>query len=262
MLKTYEIALDIEKELYSPSTLVFSISRNDFETIELTFLLSQDDTRLNLTGSTVELAIKKPSGLTVYQTCEIVNAIEGEAKVMLSNQSYIEYGIHTAEIYVKNIDQIAVSSPFWYMSRSAILEDETIESQNEWSALQMALFAYDLKPIITNGFPTNTPEYVGQMAFDGINKIAYIANDLTNISWQTIGTGEGGGGGSDTVLGITAPAITPARIGQIYIDTVGGAAYIATGATSADWEKTMDLKDHREFKDQKVMQEFKDHRVI
>ena len=237
MLKTYEINLDIEKELYSPSNLLFSVSNNDFETIELTFIISQDEISLNLLGTTVDLAIKKPSGLTVYQNCEIIDAFEGTAKVMISNQAYNEYGIHTAEIYVRTINQLAVTCPFWFMSRAAIMDDETILSENDWSALQVALFAYDLKPIITEGFPIATPEYIGQMAFDSLNKIAYIANDLTSVSWQTIGTGEGGGGGNDTILGIIPPAITPARIGQIYIDTVGEAAYIATGATSADWEK-------------------------
>ena len=237
MLKTYEISLDIEKELYSPSNLLFSVSNNDLETIELTFVILQDNVSLNLLGSTVDLAIKKPSGLTVYQNCEIVDAFEGTAKVMISNQSYIEYGIHTAEVYVKNIDQLAVTCPFWFMSRMAIMNDETIISENEWSALQVALFNYDLKPIITEGFPTTTPEYIGQMAFDSLNKIAYIANDLTSVSWQTIGTGEGGGGGNDTILGIVPPAITPARIGQIFIDTIGKAAYIATGATLGDWEQ-------------------------
>ena len=92
------------------------------------------------------------------------------------------------------------------------MDDETIESKNEWSALQEALFAYDLRPKITEGFPTITPEYIGQMAFDSLNKITYIANDLTSNSWRTIGTGEGGGGENDTIFGDGAPTITPARV--------------------------------------------------
>jgi hypothetical protein len=235
LLKTYEIVLDIEKDLYNSSNILFTVSRNDFDSVELTFHIKQDDTNFDLTGTTVQLAIKKPSGLTVYQDCEITNALEGEAKIRLSNQSYIEYGIYTAEVYVRDADQLAVTSAFYYSSRSAIMEDETIESVNDWSALQMALFAYDIKPIITDGFPTETPEYIGQMAFDAINNIAYIANDLTSASWQAIGTG--GGEGNDDILGTGTPAITPVRIGQIYIDTTAGTAFIATGATAADWEQ-------------------------
>ena len=237
LLKTYEIILDIEKEIYNPSMLLFNISRNDFESIELTFLISQDDIRLDLNNSTVELAVKKPSGLTVYQPCEITNASQGEAKVKLSMQAYIEYGVHMAELYIRNVDQLIVTSPFWYASRAAIMENESIDSINEWSALQQALFAYDLKPIITNGFPTEIPEYIGQLAFDSVNKNVYIANDLTSISWQLVGAGEGGAGGNDDVLGIGVPTNIPSRIGQVYIDTEAHTAYIATGATAGDWEQ-------------------------
>ena len=237
MQKTYDILLDIEKEIYTPSNLLFSISRNDFETIELTLKISQDDTRLDITGTTVELAIKKPSGLTVYQVCEITNAAQGEATVKLNVQSYAEYGVHMAEVYIRNVDQLVVTCPFWYYSRAAIMETEEIESINDWSALQQALFAYDLKPIIIDGFPTLTPEYIGQLCFDVLNKTVYIANDLTSVSWQTIGAGEGGGGGvNDTILGISEPAAVPSRIGQIYINTTDKTAFIATGATSADWD--------------------------
>ena len=239
MLKTYDVFLDLENELYNPSNILFSISRNDFETIELKLMISQDDVRFNLTGLSVEIAIKKPSGLTVYQDCIITNAVEGEASVKLTTQSYLEYGIHTAEVYIRNADQLAVTSPFWYNSRSAIMENETIESNNEWNTLQEVFFSYDKKPILSDGFPTATPDYIGQTAYDTLNKTAYIASDLTNISWKTIGTGEGGAGGNDDILGTGAPTITPARIGQIYIDTIGGAAYIATGATSNDWFNTI-----------------------
>ena len=237
MLKTYEILLDVEKELYTPSNLLFNVSTNDFETVELSFKISQDDTRMDLTGTTVELAIKKPSGFTVYQSCEITNAIQGEAKVKLTNQAYNELGIHIAEVYVRTIDQLAVTCPFWYFSRSAVMTEQTIESVNEWSDLLNILFSYDLRPIITNGFPTDTPEYIGQMAFDMLNQKAYISNGLTSVSWQAMGAGEGGEGGDDTILGIVPPATPPARIGQLYIDTIGKAAYIATGATGIDWEQ-------------------------
>lgn len=41
--------------------------------------------------------------------------------------------------------------------------------------------------------------------------------------------------------GAGAPASTPAKVGNIYIDTTGDDAYIAVGtASSADWEKTND----------------------
>ena len=241
MVKTFDILLDLEKDLYSPSSLLFSVSRNDFNTVQLNFIITQDGTPLDLTNKTVELAVKKPSGLTVYQACEITSGIEGKAKLGLNQQAYIEYGIYMAEVYIRDVNNLAVTSPFWYQSRTPIFNDtteEAVQSSNDWSALQEALFAYDLRPKITEGFPTITPEYVGQMAYDSLNKITYIASDLTSDSWRTFGAVEGGGGGGsdDTILGDNAPNVTPARIGQMYIDRINKSAYISTGATVEDWE--------------------------
>ena len=240
MVKTFDILLDLEKELYSPSSLLFSISRNDFNSIQLNFVITQDGTPVDLLNKTVELAVKKPSGLTVYQACEITSAQEGKAKLALNQQAYIEYGIYTAEVYIRDVTQLAVTSPFWYQSRTPIFNDtteEAIQSSNDWSALQEALFAYDLRPQITEGFPTITPEYIGQMAFDRLNKITYIASDLSSASWRTFGAveGDGGGGSNDTMFGDNPLNFTPIRKGQMFIDEINENVYIAIGATAEDW---------------------------
>ena len=115
--------LDVEKELYTPSTLLFNVSTNDFESIQLTFTIKQDGLNVNLTDAIVELAIKKPSGLSTYQVCEVMDPVEGKAVISLSLQSYIEYGVHMAELYIRNQNQIVVTCPFWYSSRSAIMDE-------------------------------------------------------------------------------------------------------------------------------------------
>ncbi|HSW75676.1 MAG TPA: BppU family phage baseplate upper protein [Candidatus Saccharimonadales bacterium] len=239
--KSFEITLDTEKELYQGSIPLFNVSRNDFETVELLFTINQDDQRVDLTDCTVEMAVKKPSGLTVYQQCDVTNAAGGEAIATLSIQGYVEYGIHTAEVYVRTGNQLAVTCPFYYASREAIMvaEADAIESVNDWSSLQTALFAYDKKPLITMGFPTDTPEYIGQMAFDKLNRLSYIATDLTSASWLLMGGSGDGGGGNDTILGSGVPTGLPVRIGQLYVDTttVPTGIYMAGGATANDWER-------------------------
>ena len=193
--KTFEILLDVEKELYTPSNLLFNVSRNDFEFVELLFTITQDQKALDLTDKTVELAIKKPSGLVVYQTVEITDAPDGNAAAILSIQAYVEFGVHAAEVVVRNESQIMVTCPFYFFSREAIMHADEIQSVNDWSALQQILFELDKKPILVDGIPTSIPDYVGQMAFDiGVNKRAFISNDLTETGWQLLGAGEGGGG--------------------------------------------------------------------
>ena len=235
MVKTFDILLDLEKDLYNSSSLLFTVSRNDLNTIQLNFVITQDGAPIDLTDKTVELAVKKPSGLTVYQTCEITSAIEGKANVILSQQAYIEFGIYTAEVYIRDINNLEVTFPFWYQSRTTIFNEtteEAIQSSNDWSALQEALFAYDLKPYLTDGYPIITPEYIGQIALDNTNGIAYIATALTSNSWVVFG-----GGGSDTIFGDNPLNFTPARIGQLFIDEINKNAYISLGVTPNDWEQ-------------------------
>src|SRR4249920_3060410 len=74
------------------------------------------------------------------------------------------------------------------------MQAEQVDSVNDWSALQQALFSMDKKPILVDGIPTAIPEYVGQMAFDITGKRAFIANDLILEGWQLLAAGEGGGG--------------------------------------------------------------------
>ena len=196
MLKSYDVKLDLENNLYNAMATLFEVSNEDLETIALSFLITQDNEPLDLTGTTVELAIKKPSGLTVYQDCEITAPTAGTATTMLSTQAYVEYGIYTAEVYIRTTDQIAVTCPFWYSARVGILNDSTLESTNDWTALQEALMAYDKKPVLVDGVPTNLmPEYVGQMAFDTTGKRAFIANALAVDGWQLLAAGDGSGGG-------------------------------------------------------------------
>jgi hypothetical protein len=174
MVKTFDILLDIEKEIYSPSNLLFSVSINDLNNVQLNFVITQDGAPIDLTNTTIELAVKKPSGLATYQDCEITSAIEGKATVLLSLQAYDEYGIYTAEVYVKEIDNLSVTSPFYYQSKSAVLETEVIGGGGS------SYF------IFGDGAPINAPARVGQIYIDQLNKSAYIATGEIVEDWEPI----------------------------------------------------------------------------
>jgi hypothetical protein len=194
VLKTFDILLDIEKELYTMANILFSVSMNDNDTIQLNFEIKQDEEPMNLTNTTVELAVKKPSGKTVFQAAEVTDAEKGLASIRLSEQAFVEFGTHKAEVYVRQGERLAVTSAFWYSSRLAIMQGEEIESVHEWSAFHEALLAYDKKPLLVDGVPTATPEYIGQIAFDYENQRVFIAYAESAESWQIIGGGEGGTG--------------------------------------------------------------------
>src|SRR5690242_2876189 len=193
-IKSFDVKLDIEEILYSSSMLLFSVSQNDFNDIQLNLIIEQDGKPLDLTGTTIELAVKKPSGLTVYQNADITEAAAGLAAAFLSVQAYAEYGVCTAEVYIRTDNDVAVTTPFYFGVREAIMNDETLLSSDDFTALQELFFAYDKKPVLVDGVPNFVPEYIGQTAFDTTGKRGFIANALAVDGWQILGAGEGGTG--------------------------------------------------------------------
>jgi hypothetical protein len=139
MLKTFDVSLDIENQT---SNNIFTISQNDLQVVEITFTLTQDKGIVNLTGLAPRIAIKKPSGLTVVQDCTVVDALKGKFNVVLSTQAYSEIGVHTGEIYIYSDTQVAVTGSFSYISKVGILNDTTLESSNDWQAINNALLNY------------------------------------------------------------------------------------------------------------------------
>ena len=125
MFKTFEIKLDIEKDIYSPMQILFEVSNSD-DSIQLLFDFVQDETPFDLTGKTVQLAVQNPSLKVFYQDVQLENPILGKASATLSQISYDQTGIHTAEIYIKDVDNTIVTSPFYFTSRASIIQTETV----------------------------------------------------------------------------------------------------------------------------------------
>jgi hypothetical protein len=139
LIKQFEITLDLINDV---SNEVFSINQNDLNNIQFDFNLLNDGIPIDLTGSTIRFAIKKPDHFTVIQDAEIVEI--GKARVLLTTQSYNEIGNHIGEIYLYENDQTHVfKSKFKYFVAESILNDETIESANEWQTINEVLVKID-----------------------------------------------------------------------------------------------------------------------
>ncbi len=160
-----------------------------------------DGLAVDLTDATVRLTVQKPSGLTVFQDCEVTEPLVGTCQVLLSNQAYLEIGSYIGELVITKADITAVTRSFVYTSLDAILDDETLESSNEWQAIHDILINVDKKPILGSGSPNLlvTPEYVGQSYLDTTGMVMYYASDLTNNGWRSFGTGGGTGETGGTV---------------------------------------------------------------
>jgi BppU N-terminal domain/Phage tail repeat like len=125
MVKTFDIKIDIEKDIYSPLQIQFEVSNSD-DSVDLNFEFVQDEIPFDLTGSTVQLAVSNPSNQVFYQDVEIETPIDGKATVNLSNQGFQQAGLHVSEIYIRDVDNTIVTSPFYFKSRASIIQGEIV----------------------------------------------------------------------------------------------------------------------------------------
>jgi BppU N-terminal domain len=272
MKKVFQITLDLVKSSEIPK---ISIKESDLDSIQFIFKVLNNGEIADLTGATVQLAVKKPSLLTSYEDCVITDAIAGICEVILSNQSYLEIGTHVGELYITQNAEVTVTNSFEYASLDAIMSDNTLLSENNWQALHDLLIANGQRPILGEGDPNGivTSEFGGQFYLDTLNDLMYFAPNEALSVWSPL---VGGGGGDapvnwDSILdkptefppsahshlisevtglqtnldskqpkpeSVTAiPTKTPAYLGEISIDGTNGRTYIAEGVTSDKWKR-------------------------
>ena len=145
----------------------------------------------------MRLSVLKPSGLTVFQDCVITDALDGSCEALLNNQAYLETGMHSGELVITKGETQSTTRQFEYFSLNTIMNDQTLESSNDWESLHTLLLRAGLKPITGEGSPNGIiqPEYEGQIYLDTLNNLMFYALDLTIDGWHPFGTGQGGGGG-------------------------------------------------------------------
>lgn len=171
------------------------MKESDLNSVKFLFRIQDDGEIIDLTGVSVRLAVQKPSGLTVFQDCTIVDAPSGTCEVVLSNQAYLEIGNHSGELILTAADQTTVTRSFSFTSLNAILDDKTLESANDWQALHEMMLNHDLRPILGDGSPNGVAmaEYVGQTYLDRLGMTMYFASTIAIDGWLPFGTGGGGG---------------------------------------------------------------------
>lgn len=181
---------------------LIQVKETDLNSIKFIFQVQDDGTSIDLTGATARLSIKKPSELTVFQDCEITNAVEGYCEVLLTTQAYIEVGSYSGELVITkpatatDPEITTVTRSFTYSSLSSILDDETLQSANDWQTLHEMMLNADMRPVLGEGSPNSiiTPEYQGQTYLDTIGLVMYFASTLLIDGWLAFGSGGSSGG--------------------------------------------------------------------
>ncbi|MGM0903055.1 MAG: BppU family phage baseplate upper protein [Bacillota bacterium] len=137
MQKNFEITLDTIK---TTRNQLLNVNTNDLNSLSFNITIQEKGKTLDLTGLTVRIAIVKPDKTTVLQNCTIEDAKEGLCKVVLTTQSYIVHGLHVAELMLfKGTESVAVTDRFSYNAVRGILDNQTIQSTNDWQAINQAI---------------------------------------------------------------------------------------------------------------------------
>jgi hypothetical protein len=221
-------------------TPAIQVKETDLNSIKFRFIVQDDGGIIDLTGTNVRLAVKKPSGLTVFQDCTILDPTTGTCEVILSTQAYIEVGNYSAELVITKEDIAVVTRSFTFSSLNAILDDDTLESANDWQALYDIMLNADLRPILGDGSPNGivTPEYQGQTYLDRMGAIMYFASTVAIDGWIAFGAG-GGGGEAGTVywndVQLKPSTFPPSAHAHLWTDITDPPAQMPPTAHTHDW---------------------------
>lgn len=88
-------------------------------------------------GSTAQIFIRKPSGLIVYNNCT-VNAAGGTVTAPITNQTLAEAGNASAQVQVRNGDDMVSSFTVVLKVERSAADDEAEESQSESDIFKQA----------------------------------------------------------------------------------------------------------------------------
>jgi hypothetical protein len=132
-LKEFNIILDIKKNIKQEQ---FEVVQGDSFTNLVNISLVDGLNAYDLSNTNVEIVFSKSDGTTVQQTdIAIINDIQGRIQCILKTNTIASPGKVVAEVRILNMDKLLTSTRFEFFVRKSLINDETIESTNEFPVL-------------------------------------------------------------------------------------------------------------------------------
>ena len=175
MDKIFTFTLDILQSVQTKS--VADIKTNDLNTAYFNVQVIRGRQTYDLTGATISLNIEKPDGTLVLIDGSLLDEKNGQVQFALVKQAYLVAGRHKAEVMIRFAEnQISVSKTFYYTVEKGILDDQVLESRDEWGNLARAIKAVDIL----------TDSVIDMMQKAEVNEPIRIANENTRIANENI----------------------------------------------------------------------------
>lgn len=149
-LKEFDILLDIKKHIKHE---YIEVVKDDFETNILNLALLDGNNVYRLDGLNVEIAFSKADGKTILQDEEngimIINPEQGKIQCTLNTNTIAVSGRVLAEVRVLEGVKILTTARFEFFVRKAIVNDDTVQSTNEFPVLQKLINDVEvIKPMV------------------------------------------------------------------------------------------------------------------
>ena len=132
-LKEFNVILDIKKHLQQQQ---FEVVQGDSYSNILNIALVNELKSFVLTGTNIEIVFSKSDGTTVQQTdIAIMNELQGKIQCVLKTNTIASPGKVVAEVRILEGETLLTSTRFEFFVRKSLINDETIESTNEFPLL-------------------------------------------------------------------------------------------------------------------------------
>lgn len=183
MNKTFKITVDTHKSVQNPS---FHVNTNDLRTIHLLMSVQSNGEPVNLEDAQVRIVVLKPDKKTVFQDVVVVDAASGLCEVILDSQAYVVPGEHTAELMIYFVgERVSVTGRINYRAISGILNDKTVESQNEYQAINKLVLDAETAAQNAKRSETNAKESELVAKQAETNAVNATANALDELEERT-----------------------------------------------------------------------------
>lgn len=170
-IKEFDIILNIKEPTNQEE---FEVVQGDSGSNLLRVTLIDGLEQYDLTGTNVEIVFRKADGTTVQQTdTSIISRTGGRFQVILKTNTIACPGPVTAEVRILEEEILLTSTRFGFFVRKSLVDDDTIESTNEFPILTQLV--NDTKEIIESiptieyklGEITNTESNLNQSITEG-----------------------------------------------------------------------------------------------
>lgn len=173
-LKEFNVLLDIKKNYKKEE---FEVVQGDSNSNVLNITLTDGLNHFDLSGTSVEIIFSKSDGTTVQQTdVTIINREQGRMRCVLKTNTIAFPGKVVAEVRVLEDETLLTSTRFEFHVRKSLLDNETIESTNEFPVLTQLISTTEGLIEQVGQIEKQVPEQV----VTDLNQVSMLANQLQN----------------------------------------------------------------------------------